>query len=257
MISLSQEQWETINSIILSIYSENGINKLRRDFLVAIKELIPYDKSIFDLGYKKSVKVIFFDPVSCDMEQKFLESYYNDYESIDIMYWFFSQNQYDVYRESDYITSVMHNTSAFYREWLMPQNLQYSMGSRVAYDDILYGSVNLWRSTDYGDFTDEELYILTTLNKHLSLYFYKKYPNGIFKNNETDTFINRYHLTDRESEVVNLIFQGMPIKDISHHLFISENTVKKHTQNIFNKMNITNRSQLFKLVYDYKSSIVQ
>lgn len=257
MLSLSQEQWKTMNDIILSIYSENDINKLRKDFLIAINSIIPHDRSFFDLGYKKNTKVIFFDPVSYNMEQEFLQSYYNDYESVDIMYWFFSQNQNDVYRESDYVTSAMRDTSLFYREWLIPQDLKCSMGSRVAYGDLLYGSVNLWRTIEHGDFTDEELYILSILNKHLSLHFYNKYPNGIMKNNEndyTDTFVNLYHLTDRESEIINLIYQGMPIKEISQNLFISENTVKKHTHNIFSKMSISNRSQLFKLVYDYKSS---
>ncbi len=254
MISLSQEEWKEINEIILSIYSENDFNKLRRDFLVSINTLIPHDRSFFDLGYKKNTKVVFFDPVSFNMEQEFLQSYYDSYESVDIMYWFFSQNQNDIYRESDYVTSAMREMSIFYREWLMPQDLQCSMGSKVVYGDQFYGSVNLWRSIEHGDFTDEELYILSILNKHLSLRFYNKYPNGVKNNDYADTFINLYHLTERETEILNLIYRGMPIKNISENLYISENTVKKHTHNIFNKMHITSRSQLFKLVYDCKTN---
>jgi len=256
MTALTDEQWKKINDIVLAIYSENDIYKLREDFLTSVNSIIPHDRSFFDLGYKKNSKVVFFDPVSCNMDKGFLDSYYNDYESVDIMYWFFSQNQNDVYRESDYVTNALRDTSTFYCEWLLPQGLQCSMGSRIAYNDILYGSVNLWRSLEHGDFTDEELYILRILNKHLSLHFYIKYPHGIMKNSENDyadTFINLYHLTDREYEVVNLICHGMPIKDISKSLFISENTVKKHTHNIFNKMKISSRSQLIKLVYDYIS----
>ena len=102
------------------------------------------------------------------------------------MYWFFSQNKYDVYRESDYVTNALCDTSTFYREWLLPQELQFSMGSKITYNDVLYGSVNLWRSLEHGDFSDEELYILSVLNKHLSLHFHNKYPNGIMKNSEND-----------------------------------------------------------------------
>jgi LuxR family transcriptional regulator, maltose regulon positive regulatory protein len=49
-------------------------------------------------------------------------------------------------------------------------------------------------------------------------------------------------LTDREVEVLQLIAEGLSRKEISTHLFISLNTVKAHTRNIFQKLGV--RSQL-------------
>ena len=259
MMSLSHEQWEQINQMVLRMYSEDDIYKLRKEALLELNDLIPHDKSFFDLGYKKDTKVVFFDPVSNNMDNRYLLSYFNKYEAIDIMFWFFSQNQENVYRESDYVTNVMEETSVFYSEWMMPQNIRYGMGSRVAHGEILYGSINLWRSKEHGDFTDEEVYIMGIINEHLSSCFHNRFPNGIKRNNEndyTDTMVHLYGLTPREAEIVELIYEGMAGREISEKLFISENTVKKHTYNIFKKMKVSNRAQLMKTVHDYMSASV-
>lgn len=259
MITLKSDQWQKINQIVLNVYSESDIYKMRLNFLREVNELIPCEKSFFDLGYKKNAKVVFFDPVTETVSEEYLNSYFKVYESVDIMFWFFSQNQNNIYRETDYVTSAMLGTSLFYNEWMLPQNIRYSMGSRVASNDILYGSVNLWRGEEKGDFTDEEIEILRILNDHLALYFHNKYPNGIRRSNEseyTDTLMHLYNLTARESEIVELIYQGMTSKQIAEKMFISENTVKKHTYNIFKKMKVSNRSQIIKIVHGFSTMSV-
>lgn len=56
------------------------------------------------------------------------------------------------------------------------------------------------------------------------------------------------NLTNREEEIVKLVVQGLSNKQISKKLLISENTVKNHLTNIFNKVGISNRSQLLNLI---------
>lgn len=256
---LDHHQWEKINEIVLQINAEHDIYRLRVAFLESIRELIPHDKSFFDLGTIKGTKVVFFDPATKNIDNGFMLSYFKEYESIDTMFWFFSQDQEDIYRESNYITPAMLETSAFYTDWMAPQGIRYGMGSRVAKGKVLYGSVNLWRSEEKGDFSDEELEILRVLNRHLSLYFYNKYPNGIKRNNANDyseTLIHLYSLTDREADVIDLIYQGKSSKEIAKTLFISENTVKKHVYNIFKKMKVSSRSQMLKIVHGFLTTSV-
>ncbi len=50
-------------------------------------------------------------------------------------------------------------------------------------------------------------------------------------------------LTPREGEVLQLVAQGATNKEIADSLFISENTVKTHLQNIMEKLHLANRSQ--------------
>jgi len=53
-----------------------------------------------------------------------------------------------------------------------------------------------------------------------------------------------YGLTARELEVVNLITEGCTNKDIAKTFGISEETVKRHLTNIFNKLGVGNRLEL-------------
>jgi two-component system, NarL family, response regulator YdfI len=50
-------------------------------------------------------------------------------------------------------------------------------------------------------------------------------------------------LTDREVEVLNLLAQGHPNKQIAMALGISDHTVKFHISSIYNKLNATNRAE--------------
>jgi DNA-binding NarL/FixJ family response regulator len=56
----------------------------------------------------------------------------------------------------------------------------------------------------------------------------------------------RETLTDREREIVNGVMQGMRNKEIATQLGISEKTVKAHLRNIFRKLKVSRRAQLFR-----------
>jgi DNA-binding CsgD family transcriptional regulator len=57
-----------------------------------------------------------------------------------------------------------------------------------------------------------------------------------------------YQLTGREIEIVTCVGEGLKNAKIADRLFISEVTVKKHIQNIFEKMEINNRTSLIQKV---------
>ena len=50
-------------------------------------------------------------------------------------------------------------------------------------------------------------------------------------------------LTEREAEVLELLAQGMANKQIANALHISEHTVKFHVSSIYDKLNVTNRTE--------------
>ncbi|HET8910401.1 MAG TPA: response regulator transcription factor [Ktedonobacteraceae bacterium] len=54
-------------------------------------------------------------------------------------------------------------------------------------------------------------------------------------------------LTERELEVLNLLAQGMPNKEIASHLVISERTAKFHVSSIMGKLGATNRTEAVSL----------
>lgn len=59
-------------------------------------------------------------------------------------------------------------------------------------------------------------------------------------------------LSARESEVLELIAEGLNNKEIGEKLLISEKTVKNHISSIFRKLNIYDRTQAAIYVYKHK-----
>jgi DNA-binding NarL/FixJ family response regulator len=52
-----------------------------------------------------------------------------------------------------------------------------------------------------------------------------------------------YHLTRRESDILQLLAKGMLYKEIAQQISISNNTVKQHIHNIYEKLHVQNRTE--------------
>jgi len=63
-----------------------------------------------------------------------------------------------------------------------------------------------------------------------------------------DAVTERYRISKREREVVELLLQGKTYKEIQDVLFISFNTVKNHAYNVYQKLGVKSRSQLVHVV---------
>jgi DNA-binding NarL/FixJ family response regulator len=63
-------------------------------------------------------------------------------------------------------------------------------------------------------------------------------------------------LTMRESEVLELLTEGINYKSIAQKLIISETTVKTHVNNIFQKLQVNDRTNavLYALTHGFKPS---
>ena len=62
-------------------------------------------------------------------------------------------------------------------------------------------------------------------------------------------------LTPRELEVLKLLAEGLPNKEIADALIISEKTVKNHINNIFSKLHVYDRSQA--MLYAIRQGLVR
>ena len=55
---------------------------------------------------------------------------------------------------------------------------------------------------------------------------------------------DKYHVSQREMEVLILIYKGKNNGEIADELFISGNTVKKHINSIFKKLNVSSKAEI-------------
>lgn len=63
-----------------------------------------------------------------------------------------------------------------------------------------------------------------------------------------DEIAERFSLTRREKEMIQLVYKGYSNPEISTRLNITTGTVKRHIQNIYKKMDIKNRYELIYLI---------
>lgn len=68
----------------------------------------------------------------------------------------------------------------------------------------------------------------------------------------TNANANRFGLSPREREIVNAVVAGMSNRGVAKHLAISEQTVKHHLKNIFEKTGVSSRVELTVLAVRYR-----
>lgn len=66
---------------------------------------------------------------------------------------------------------------------------------------------------------------------------------------------NKYHLTQREVEIIKLIRDGLSNQEIAENLFISSNTARNHIYNIYKKVGTKNRYELINLFSNQNNNI--
>ena len=86
-----------------------------------------------------------------------------------------------------------------------------------------------------------KIYLPSGLSSRFFEYFQKTFKEEM--NNATNEENLLQYLTQREEEVLELLTQGVTYKGVAQQLFISETTVKTHVNNIFQKLQVNDRTQ--------------
>jgi len=97
------------------------------------------------------------------------------------------------------------------------------------------------------------------LNKNSTkLYGVYIYPQSKQKTDPIKQAMDIYGLSKRETEIIDLLTKGYSNNDIANKLYLTINTVKSHLNNIYNKMDVNNRTavlhKLSQIYHDESSS---
>lgn len=248
---LIQKEWELLNALIDLIYKSKNLTTMRYDFLKTLALLIGYDFADFELGHAAGTSTMpnLSDPVVFSrydraFEQEFIGLYERTYHELDYVKWVFSSPTSLVYRESDLINDQARKRSKFYLDYLVPFGFEHLAGISIISDGKFSGSVTLYRAQGRDDFSEKDMYVLKQLLPHLQnrLDFSEQQEEGM--NASSYLLKNRYLLTPREIQAACLICEGKSNAEIGKALGIAENTVKKHVSNIFDKLEVKNRTSL-------------
>jgi DNA-binding CsgD family transcriptional regulator len=118
-------------------------------------------------------------------------------------------------------------------------------------EDATPGMMAFYRKEGEAPFDGEDMALLEMLREHFELRLQQN-AREVHGNSDGKLTIRgaveRYDLTKREETILRLLMQGVERDKICEQLVISVNTLKKHMGNIYRKLGIKNRVQMFKMI---------
>ena len=120
----------------------------------------------------------------------------------------------------------------------------------IAKDHHFLGVITFYRSIGKENFHYDDIFILDMLKNHLAFQLEKHHMFGEDEQEKltVSQAVEKYNLTRRESTILRMLMSGRENAVICEELVISANTLKKHILNIYRKLGIRNRVQLFKMI---------
>jgi len=252
-VKLTENDWIFILQLIYRLNRIDDFSAFCLTFLQQIKVLIPHTESRVYRVKREAGQHHPYVRICCSCGSGNLNHDY-DVTKYDC---FWSEYLYapwsNVFRHSDLDSAEAFEQSELYKTVYIPQNIHHTMKMVLILDDHLLGVFALFRPKSDQDFSQRDVYIFNLLKEHLALRFSQLVDEPGFEvpHKITTTTLHRisaqYSLTKREHEILGMIIKDEDEQDICKKLYISPSTLKKHISNIYQKTNVKNRIQLYKL----------
>ncbi|MGF1911348.1 HTH-type transcriptional regulator MalT [Vibrio kasasachensis] len=91
--------------------------------------------------------------------------------------------------------------------------------------------------------TNQLLKSITTKPRSGSSHFGESFINQVVNHPKVPELVRNSPLTQREWQVLDLIYSGLSNEQIAHELDVAGTTIKTHIRNLYQKLNIANRKQ--------------
>lgn len=250
-----------LNNIIFQIYNIDDFDAMKREVLNSLRYLIPYKCASFLMARGRGayesgsyVNSTLTDPVCMPEKYTEMEYKYITFEDRDSSSWILHQNESMAFRITDMISDEERKKTEVYKNCFEPYGLHYSLDLTIASRGQLLGDLTLYRGEDEPDFSDNEVWCARLLCRHLNARFYvNRYGHLTVQKvgiGQISNLIEQYDLTKREAEILYMIMQGRKNDEICDELFFTQNTLKKHLHNLYQKTGVTGRVQLLTLEKD-------
>lgn len=238
-----------MNKIILKIYAEEHSPAMRRSFLENLRALIYYDIAEFSLLDKQAKLRNSVEVNMLSDEEVHIAETYNKYKEV-----YGSEITDYIFRYPESFIACNHTVlfrgdpykrTKFQTLFLKSINMKYCCTLTIRAHGNLIAELSLYCSAD-PDFSEKDVYILSQLKEHLANRLYQLHNQNAtreFSKPQLD-FLLQKNLTEREMQIVQLMFAEVSNYEIAASLYISGNTLKKHVSNIYKKLGVSSRNQL-------------
>ena len=249
MALLETNDWMVLNNIIYQINYLKDSQEMRENLLKQLLLIIDFDSANFfvtDSEDPRSLK----NMAGYNFPEKLGEDYVGLYEKLDYQKGLMFDGKSRVYRETDIMEDKKRQETEYYKQFYQPNGWHYSLHASLAFEKRSVGTLALFRRQGKEDFSYKDVFVLEMLQDHLALRLYQdmsEHPDSDPKHTVHEC-VELYGLTRREEMILRCLVDGLEADVICQNACITNNTLKKHILNIYKKLGIRNRVQMFKLV---------
>lgn len=245
-------KYQTLNHIIYNLYHFDCFDEMILQMVEDLKIVVPNCCAcmyLIDAEEGKRLQKTVCLPV--EYEGLETETFCKDNNAIP--YWLARKRQTAILQGSEMIESEEFAHSEYYKQHFEPYGVFYSIYVILASHDTTLGMLALYRKQEEQDFDDEDYFWLEMLSGHLKQRLYQEWKKNHDKEKvDRNLLQNPFGFTFRELEIMHHILQGKPNAIITKELSITQNTLKKHLQNMYRKAGVKSRLQLIIEFRDYK-----
>jgi len=202
----------------------------------ALNDLVPCDEITYQVCAPVRQEFVYLqdmDGTACCYEQdekRFQEYFWPAFwSSFVCSYPQQTDDKTGVYGVGDFLSGAEFYASAI-GELFRVQQSRYNLLVPLAWDGETDYRIELWRA-DGSDFSDREHLLLTLLRPHLAEL------DRIHRARQSQSV-----LTARQQELLRYVAAGMTNRQVARRLSISEGTVRRHLENIYERLNVTSRT---------------
>lgn len=251
MRTLETNDWMILSNIIYQMNATKDSKKMRENFLVQMKLILDFDSADFYIVTDKNSHNL-TEPVYYNYTAKPGENYMDKYDGIDYSRGLMFGGKSKVYRESDILPDEKRIKTEYYKSYFEPNGWFHALNMILARNNQFLGVVTFFREKRHKDYDYEDFFLLDMLKEHMALRLYQdfeKHLEGHEKLTVSECAL-KFHLTKREETILHYLIRGEDNETTCQDLCITNNTLKKHILNLYKKLGINNRVQMFKMILD-------
>lgn len=245
MDHLENNDFMILNNILYKIHTHPDFNQMRHELLEQINKIVAFNSADFSLSAEND---------NCHLSQQIsyqcTDSFSKVFEDLDYSQGILAGGKSMVYRESDIISEEKRVETEYYKKVYLVNHWHYALQIILGYQEEFLGVITLYKERGQEDFRDTEIFLMDLMKDHLAYRIFTE-KESTCKTGEKLSIpqaTRLYSLTPRECDILKLVLLGKENQEICTETFITNNTLKKHILNIYKKVQVRNRVQLFQRI---------
>lgn len=250
---MDKNQFLVINDLIYDMYHWRSLEDIKENFFQRLKLIVPFSyASILLKKNPDSEDVTLCNPICYPEAFSEAEEAYLSYEpDADYMLWNLYAKESKLLRSSAILDEQTRLNSPLYLNCYRKFDVYDDMQFTIVHDGRLLGLLTLYRTSIDGAFTTDDMFFIRALGMHLNTVMHRilgVHSTGHLSDEKHLSDMKaRFNLTGREVEILSHLYRFESNAEIADALGIRENTLQKHLQNLFRKLNVTSKWEVLRL----------